>query len=77
MFQCFDLECFLVMNSEKSTWKCPICTKNALMEGLEVDQYIWSILNTAGPDAEDVYIDSTATWKPCNRFFKSDNGLFF
>ena len=42
--QCFDLEAYLQMNCERGTWKCPVCGSNAQLEGLEVDQYIWSIL---------------------------------
>ena len=42
--QCFDLEAYLQMNCERGMWKCPVCSSNAQLEGLEVDQYIWSIL---------------------------------
>lgn len=39
--------------------------KNAPLEGLEVDQYMWGILNTCNPaDIDEVTIDSTANWKP-------------
>ena len=43
--QCFDLEAYLQMNCDRGTWKCPVCSSNAQLEGLEVDQYVWSILN--------------------------------
>ena len=33
------------MNCDRGTWKCPVCSSNAQLEGLEVDQYVWSILN--------------------------------
>lgn len=40
-------------------------SKPALLEGLEVDQYIWGILtNLSNSDVEEVTIDSTASWKP-------------
>ena len=42
--QCFDLEAYLQMNCNRDTWKCPVCSSNAQLEGLEVDQYVWSIL---------------------------------
>ena len=43
----------------------PFFSKPAQLEGLEVDQYIWGILNTLiNTDVEDVTMDSTATWKP-------------
>ena len=43
--QCFDLEAYLQMNCDRGTWKCPVCSSNAQLEGLEVDQYVWSVLN--------------------------------
>lgn len=40
-------------------------SKPALLEGLEVDQYIWGILtNLSNSDVEEVTIDATASWKP-------------
>lgn len=40
------------------------CSKPALTEGLEIDQYIWAILNTLGTTPiEEVIIDSDANWK--------------
>lgn len=39
-------------------------SKPALTEGLEIDQYIWAILNTLGSTPiEEVIIDSDANWK--------------
>ena len=41
------------------------CSKTALLEGLEIDQYIWGILHTlTSTDFEEVTIDPTASWKP-------------
>lgn len=43
----------------------PVFSKPAQLEGLEVDQYIWGILNTLNPsDVDEVTIDSSANWKP-------------
>lgn len=39
------------------------CRKPAQLEGLEVDQYIWGILNTVNAEVEEVTIDSLANWK--------------
>lgn len=40
------------------------CSKPAQLEGLEVDQYMWGILNTLnGSDVDEVTIDSGANWK--------------
>lgn len=62
--QCFDLEGYLMMNCERGTWRCPECSKPALTESLEIDQYYWAILNTlSNTDVEEVVIDSSANWR--------------
>ena len=43
---CFDLESYLKLNVERGLWKCPVCSKNAILEGLEVDHYLCQILTT-------------------------------
>ncbi|XP_073942903.1 zinc finger MIZ domain-containing protein tonalli [Choristoneura fumiferana] len=63
--QCFDLESYLQLNCERGSWRCPVCNKPAQLEGLEVDQYMWGILNTANnSDVDEVTIDGGANWKP-------------
>ena len=62
--QCFDLEGYLMMNCERGTWRCPECSKPALTESLEIDQYYWAILNTLShTDVDEVIIDSSANWR--------------
>ena len=40
-------------------------SKTALLEGLEIDQYIWGILtNLQTTEFEEVTIDPMAAWKP-------------
>lgn len=43
--QCFDIESYLQMNCDRSAWKCPVCGHCAALEGLEVDCFLWNILN--------------------------------
>lgn len=63
--QCFDLESYLQLNCERGSWRCPVCNKTALLEGLEIDQYIWGILtNLQSTEFEEVTIDPLAAWKP-------------
>uniref|UniRef100_A0AAZ3STQ4 SP-RING-type domain-containing protein n=1 Tax=Oncorhynchus tshawytscha TaxID=74940 RepID=A0AAZ3STQ4_ONCTS len=63
--QCFDLEWYLQLNCERGTWRCPVCNKTALLEGLEVDQYMWGILNAIqNSEFEEVTIDPTCSWRP-------------
>lgn len=75
--QCFDLESYLELNCERGTWRCPVCNKAAVLEGLEVDQYMWGILNTLqNLDFEEVMIDPSCSWKPvqvkCEPHIKED-----
>uniref|UniRef100_A0A182MRW5 SP-RING-type domain-containing protein n=1 Tax=Anopheles culicifacies TaxID=139723 RepID=A0A182MRW5_9DIPT len=74
--QCFDLEAYLALNCERGNWRCPVCNKPALTEGLEIDQYMWAILNTLnssntpnGMDTEEVMSPgstSLPTWDNMN-----------
>ncbi|KAJ8286385.1 hypothetical protein GJAV_G00038690 [Gymnothorax javanicus] len=63
--QCFDLESYLQLNCERGTWRCPVCNKTALLEGLEVDQYMLGILiYIQNSDSEEITIDPVCSWKP-------------
>ncbi|XP_035703337.1 zinc finger MIZ domain-containing protein 2 isoform X3 [Folsomia candida] len=76
--QCFDLESYLQLNCERGAWRCPVCNKPANLEGLEVDQYIWSILNAlTSNDVEEVTIDAAANWRPSKHVpgFKLEDDL--
>lgn len=53
---------------QKQILTCPFFfnSKPALTEGLEIDQYMWAILNTiktSGSDIDEVMIDAQANWK--------------
>ncbi|XP_022799633.1 zinc finger MIZ domain-containing protein 1-like [Stylophora pistillata] len=62
--QCFDLESYLKLNSKRESWKSPVCSKIALLEGLEVERYMWDILTVSSTDVEEVTIDRNSQWKP-------------
>ncbi|KAF7645793.1 hypothetical protein LDENG_00197970 [Lucifuga dentata] len=63
--QCFDLESYLQLNCERGTWRCPVCNKTALLEGLEVDQYMLGILiYVQNSEYEEITIDPVCSWKP-------------
>ncbi|XP_065568477.1 zinc finger MIZ domain-containing protein 1-like isoform X2 [Artemia franciscana] len=67
--QCFDLESYLQMNCDRGSWKCPVCNKTALLEGLEIDQYVWGILNDSrSSETDEVTVDSNASWRPVKPF---------
>uniref|UniRef100_A0A673GX24 Zinc finger MIZ domain-containing protein 1-like n=1 Tax=Sinocyclocheilus rhinocerous TaxID=307959 RepID=A0A673GX24_9TELE len=62
--QCFDLESYLELNCERGSWRCPVCNKAALLEGLEVDQYMWGILNALqNSECEEVTVDPSCSWR--------------
>uniref|UniRef100_A0A336MBF7 CSON008919 protein n=1 Tax=Culicoides sonorensis TaxID=179676 RepID=A0A336MBF7_CULSO len=74
--QCFDLETYLQVNCERGNWRCPVCNKPALTEGLEIDQYMWAILNTiksSGNETDEVMIDAQANWKSLKPFNPNNN----
>ena len=55
-----------------------LCSKTALLEGLEIDQYIWGILHSlANTDFEEVTIEQTASWKPVTgkQIKEEENGM--
>lgn len=59
---------------------CMFCgfSKSALLEGLEIDQYIWGILkNLSGTEFEEVTLDSTASWKPVPLKSVKEEGMHF
>lgn len=62
-------------NLSKSTEK--IFRKLALLEILEVDQYIWSILrHVAGTRFDEVIIDNKANWRPSLFHEATEEGLW-
>lgn len=65
--QCFDLKSYLIMNAERPSWKCPICTEPATLETLEIDNYMSYIINNVNhpstSEVDEVTIDSNANWK--------------
>ena len=62
--QCFDLESYLKINCEHNQWRCPVCTKLVILECLETDWYIWSILEKlTSTDTDKVIVDQKANWK--------------
>lgn len=68
--QCFDLEAYLQLNCERTTWKCPVCGSNAQLEGLEVDQYIGIILAELAKkkmNVDEITIDPHAVWQPVDK----------
>ncbi|PAA79330.1 hypothetical protein BOX15_Mlig000228g7, partial [Macrostomum lignano] len=62
--QCFDLQAYLLMNMNRSTWRCPLCDRLAPYVGLEIDEFQFSILEETDSSVDQVIIDSRAHWRP-------------
>ncbi|XP_076327906.1 zinc finger MIZ domain-containing protein 1-like isoform X2 [Tachypleus tridentatus] len=63
--QCFDVQSYLQLNCERESWRCPVCNKTAMLEKLEIDQYMWAVLNKLSKsEVEEITIDDLASWKP-------------
>ena len=60
--QCFDAECFLLLQEQAPTWTCPICHKTVSYESLAVDQYTQEILNTVPESTDQVTIEPNGKW---------------
>ena len=46
-----------------------VFSKTALLEGLEIDQYVWGILNDSrSSETDEVTVDSNASWRPVKPF---------
>ena len=53
---------------EFSTDSMFIRSKPALLEGLEIDQYLWSVIQSLGSsDVDEITIDASASWKPVSK----------
>lgn len=64
---CFDLEPYLMLNSEKNVFRCHLCGVPAVVDNLEVDEFIWNILrslsNPASQHIDHVLIDVNGRWR--------------
>lgn len=49
------------------------CSKNAPLEGLEIDQYMWGIADQLSKsEADEINIEANASWKPNRPVIKKD-----
>lgn len=62
--QCFDALTFLHMNEKKSTWKCPVCDKDALYENLTIDEYFLNVIQSSdlGSDENEIQLMKDGSW---------------
>ncbi|GMR62540.1 hypothetical protein PMAYCL1PPCAC_32735, partial [Pristionchus mayeri] len=52
--QCFDLDAFLMMNQQKPSWKCVVCTNPAPYHRLIIDKYFMKMLEDLRSTITDV-----------------------
>lgn len=60
--QCFDLKSYIMMNERKSTWKCPVCTRDAPYNDLRIDQLTREILCQCGEDVQEIIFEKDGSW---------------
>lgn len=60
--QCFDAVCFLELQLQAPTWVCPICNKLINLDAIFIDEYVESILQSTGPEVNQVVIESSGAW---------------
>jgi len=57
----FDLEIYLQINDHSRNWKCPLCGKSALVDGIYIDAFFEEILSTS--DTNEVTIFENGSWE--------------
>jgi len=60
--QCFDAMFYLTINSRRETWACPVCSKKARLNDLEVDTWMQGVLLNAKPEVSDVELKQDGSW---------------
>ncbi|PAA54158.1 hypothetical protein BOX15_Mlig020144g1, partial [Macrostomum lignano] len=62
--QCFDLRTYLERNANFNTWRCPVCQKSAQLSGLEIDEFIFGLLEeTRSSMVDRVLLDRDCRWR--------------
>jgi len=58
----FDVKTFISLNERSLSWKCPVCSKSAYFESLQLDAYFVRVLNEAPSHCTEVHIDPSGEW---------------
>ncbi|XP_037495079.1 E4 SUMO-protein ligase PIAL2 isoform X1 [Jatropha curcas] len=61
--QCFDFESFMILNSRRPLWCCPICNQSICYIDICIDKNIGNILREVGESAVDVIVSANGSWK--------------
>jgi len=64
--QCFDAQLYLQMNERSQRWSCPVCSKPALVEHLQIDGFFLDLVKSTRlpPDEHEVVLHNDGTWDP-------------
>ncbi|XP_069959851.1 E3 SUMO-protein ligase PIAS2-like isoform X5 [Cherax quadricarinatus] len=62
-FQCFDAVIYLQMNECKPKWLCPVCSRPAEYDHLQIDGYFTSVLEK-NVDTDKIILLADGSWKP-------------
>lgn len=63
--QCFDANAFIMMNENKQTWTCPICTQPILYEDLQIHSYFTDVMSDRSlpADENEIELFANGDWK--------------
>ncbi|XP_050235788.1 E4 SUMO-protein ligase PIAL2-like [Mercurialis annua] len=62
-YQCFDFESFMMSNSKRPSWRCPVCNQSVCYPDIRIDQDTAKILKEVGDNALYVVISANGSWK--------------
>ncbi|XP_057997468.1 E4 SUMO-protein ligase PIAL1 isoform X2 [Hevea brasiliensis] len=62
-YQCFDYESFMILNSTRPSWCCPVCNQSVCCIDIRMDQNIAKILREVRENVVDVIVSADGSWK--------------
>ncbi|KAG7165967.1 E3 SUMO-protein ligase PIAS4-like [Homarus americanus] len=62
-FQCFDAVIYLQLNELKAKWLCPVCSKAASYDDLQIDGYFKAVLKE-NVSSDKIVLQADGSWKP-------------
>lgn len=61
--QCFDAEYYVMCNSRRTTFMCPICSKRVLIANLRRDTWLQDIISQTKSEVVEIELDVDGTWE--------------
>eukprot|EP00041_Stephanoeca_diplocostata_P018856 m.399263 g.399263 ORF g.399263 m.399263 type:complete len:615 (-) comp21145_c0_seq1:71-1915(-) len=60
--QCFDAEYYVMCNSRRTSFLCPICSKRVLLPNLRRDTWLQDIISKTDAEMVEIELDVDGTW---------------